>query len=179
MKSSSPVRACRLRRVSQLTRRGSNEWDEGTLRRYFFPWDVEDILKIKLPANKRSDWVVWQYEKSGLFSVRSAYRLALERAHNLDEVGTSALANGERGVWRKIWKLPVLPKVRNFIWKLIKNGLSTNANRQYRHLTDDASCEMYCAGREDCYHAVMEWPHAKALRDVMREVWSLPSEDRL
>jgi hypothetical protein len=57
MMSSHPVRACRLRHVSQLIRRGSNDWDEGTLRRYFYPWDVHEILKIKLPANKKSDWV--------------------------------------------------------------------------------------------------------------------------
>jgi hypothetical protein len=57
MRLSWPVRMCTLRQVSQLLRRGSNEWDEATLQRYFYPWDVEEILKIKLPANKRLDWV--------------------------------------------------------------------------------------------------------------------------
>jgi hypothetical protein len=33
--------------------------------------------------------------------------------------------------------------------------------------------------KEDCYHAVMECPHAKALRNAMREVWCLPPEERL
>jgi hypothetical protein len=65
--------------------------------------------------------------------VRSAYRLALRREHDLDAIATSGSANGERGVWKKIRKLPVIPKVRNFLWKLIKNGLPTNANRRYRH----------------------------------------------
>jgi hypothetical protein len=76
---------------------------------------VEEILKIRLPENKRPDWVAWKYEKSGVFSVKSAYRLALTRDHDLDAMGTIVSANGERGVWKKIWKLPVLPKVRNFI----------------------------------------------------------------
>jgi hypothetical protein len=179
MKPSGPIRACRLRCVSHLLRRGSNEWDEGTLRRYFFPWDVDEILKIRLPATKRPDWVTWQYEKTGLFTVRSAYRLALERAQNLNEVGTCSAANGERRKWCKIWKLPVLLKVHNFIWKMLKNGIPTNANRQYRHITNDASCEMCGASREDCFHATMECPHAKTLREAMREVWPLPPEDRL
>jgi hypothetical protein len=73
----------------------------------------------------------------------------------------------------------VLPKVQNVIWRLIKNGLPTSANRRYRHLTGDASCEMCCATSEDCYHVVMQCPHAKALRDVMREVWCLPMEEML
>jgi hypothetical protein len=158
---------------------GSNEWDEGTLRQYLYPWDVEEILKIKLSINKIPDWVAWQYEKSGVFSVISAYRLALTRAQNLNAMGSSATASDEHGVWRKNWILLMLPKVRNFIWKMIKNGLPTNGNRCYRHLTDDASCEMCYNRKEDYYHAVMECPHAKALRNAMREVWCLPPEERL
>jgi hypothetical protein len=180
MKPSGSVRACRLRRVSQLMRQGTNEWDEGMLRRYFYTWDVDEILKIRLPVNKISDWVARQYEKTGIFSVRSAYRsLALRREHDLVAMGTSGSANGERGVWKKIWKLPVIPKVRNFFWKLIKNGLPTNANRHYRHITDNAACEMCGAVREDGFHAVIECPHAKTLREAMRKVWHLPEENRL
>jgi hypothetical protein len=32
---------------------------------------------------------------------------------------------------------------------------------------------------EDCYHAVMLCPHAKVLRDAMRKVWCLRSEELL
>jgi hypothetical protein len=165
--------------MSQLMHQGSNEWDEGMLRRYFYPWDVEEILKIKLSANKRPDWVAWPYEKSGVFSVRSAYRMALIRAQDLDDMGSSTSASGERSAWKQIWKLLTLPNVRNFIWKLIKNGLPTNANRCYRHLTVDASCELCSAMYEDCYHAVVQCLHAKVLRDAMREVWRLPVEELL
>jgi hypothetical protein len=52
-------------------RQASNEWDETTLRRYFHTWDVDEILRIKLPTNKKPDWVAWQYEKSRVFSVKS------------------------------------------------------------------------------------------------------------
>jgi hypothetical protein len=38
MKPSGPAQVCRLRRVSQLMRQGTNEWDEGMLRRYLFQW---------------------------------------------------------------------------------------------------------------------------------------------
>jgi hypothetical protein len=62
----------------------TNEWDEGTLRRFFYLWDVDEILKTKLPVNKIPDWVAWQYEKSGIFTVRSAYMLALMRVLGLN-----------------------------------------------------------------------------------------------
>jgi hypothetical protein len=135
--------------VSQLLRHESNEWDEGTLRRYFFHWDMEEIMKIRLPVNKRSDWFARQYKKTGIFSVRSVYKLALTRDHDLDAVGTSVSASRERSVWKKIWKLPILPKVCNFIWKVSRNGLPTNANRRYRHIAEWASCHICDAECED------------------------------
>jgi hypothetical protein len=70
-------RPCRLRKVSHLIRQGSGSWDEAVVHRYFYPWDVDEILKMKLPSVDMSDCVDWHYEKSGLFSVKSAYRLAL------------------------------------------------------------------------------------------------------
>jgi hypothetical protein len=73
----------------------------------------------------------------------------------------------------------VLPKIRNFAWKMIKNGPPTNANRRYRHITVDAPCELCSERIEDCYHAVMGCPHAVALREAMREVWCMPPEEML
>jgi hypothetical protein len=107
LKPSGSRRVCRLRRVSQLMSEGTNDWDEARIRQNFHPWDVEEILKIKIPANKVPDFVAWHYERSGVFSVRSAYRLALSRATNLEREGSSSSLRGDRAVWRKLWKLPV------------------------------------------------------------------------
>jgi hypothetical protein len=179
MKPSGAVRTCRLRRVAQLMRPGTNERDEDTLRRFFYPWDVVEILKIKLPENKTPDLIAWHYEKTGLFSVRSAHRLALTRATDLDAMGSSSDPRGERAIWKKTWKMPVLAKGRNLIWKMVRSGLPTNENRCYRHITQDVSCELCYTPCEDCFHAVMTCPHAKALKIAMREVWDLPPEERL
>ena len=42
----------------------------------FAPLDVEEILKIKLYSSFE-DIIAWHYERSGIFSVKSAYKLAL------------------------------------------------------------------------------------------------------
>jgi hypothetical protein len=116
------------------------------------------------PPPPQPDSIAWHYEKSGVFSVRSAYRLALTRALNLEEEGSSTAPRGDRAVWKKLWNLPIPPKVRNFLWKLVKNGLPTNENRRYRHLTSDGSCEMCSYKMENGFHAVIDCPHAKSLR---------------
>jgi hypothetical protein len=36
------------------------------------------IMKIRLPSHPTEDFVSWFYEKSGIFLVRSAYRLVKE-----------------------------------------------------------------------------------------------------
>jgi hypothetical protein len=107
------------------------------LKCYLFPWDVEEVLKIKLLASRGPDCVAWHYEKLEIFTVRSAYKLAIKTTQDLDAMGSSTTASGECGVWKKLWRLRVLLKTRNFAWKMIKNGLPTNANRQYRHITVD------------------------------------------
>jgi len=128
LKISGSVRLCRLRRVSHLINQDSNSWDETKLRRYFHIWDVDEILKIKIPAGDTEDLIAWHYEKSGVFSVRSAYRLALACDQDLGAVGSSLARNGELPIWKKLWKVPVPPKVRIFAWKLINDGMPTNAN---------------------------------------------------
>jgi hypothetical protein len=75
--------------------------------------------------------------------------------------------------------LPILSKVHNFIWKLVRNGLATNENRCHRHIAQDASCEMCFPRSKDCYHITMVCPHAKGLRMSMREFWELPLEEML
>jgi hypothetical protein len=59
LKIGGSLRSCRLRKVSHLIDQRSNSWDESTLRRYFYPWDVDKILKIKLPANAFVDRIAW------------------------------------------------------------------------------------------------------------------------
>ena len=40
--------------------------------------DIDDILKIKLPRGHNKDAVAWHYEKTGCFSIKSAYRLSMD-----------------------------------------------------------------------------------------------------
>ena len=62
----------------------------GKSRSYFFPWDATEILKIKLSACKVNDVIAWHNEKSGIFTVCSAYRLAMSISHNLGAEGSSS-----------------------------------------------------------------------------------------
>jgi ribosomal protein L32 len=152
-------------------------WKEETLTRYFYQFDVDEILKIKLPSGIEEDFVAWHYEKTGCFSVRSAYRLSIE-LRDLDSTGSSTRPDGERPVWKKLWKLPIPQKVKVFAWKLAHNGLANEGNKKARKIAVLSSCKL-CGGEETTHHVVIQCPHARNLRQAMRQRWRLPTEEKI
>jgi hypothetical protein len=170
------TRTCRLRRVSHLIDQRYKTWDEVKVRRHFYQCDVEEIMKIKLSPNIDTDWVSWNFEKSGMFSVRSAYRLAMREKYEMGTMGSSATPECERTVWKSIWRANIPSKVKVFAWKVVRNGLPTRLNKKYRHLEQESSCLLCGHPEEDCFHAVITCPHARALRKELRKHLALPDE---
>ena len=63
-----------------------------------------------------------------------------------------------------------------FAWKVIHNGLATQANKKARCLEHQSTCIVCGDECEDGYHAIMQCPHAVNLRTAMRMKWQLPAE---
>nr|TKW24194.1 hypothetical protein SEVIR_3G036500v2 [Setaria viridis] len=114
---------CRLRWVSHLIDQTSNIWDEAAIRRFFYPYDANEILKIKLPSTPSADWVAWNFEKTVMFLVRSAYKLAMREKYEMGATGCSSSAEGERDLWKRVWSAGVPPKVRVFAWQVLSRVL--------------------------------------------------------
>ena len=138
LKPEGQKRPCRLKWVSQLIDNDSRCWKEDVLHRYFYDHDVEEIQKIRIPWRPADDVVAWHWEKSCCFTIRSAYRLAVDIQELDSRLGASSRhPDGHRPVWRKFWALPVPHKVRIFGWKLIQGGLATKSNKRRRNLERD------------------------------------------
>jgi hypothetical protein len=155
----------------------SRQWNIEVLNKFFYS-NVEEILKIKLPSRGNEDIVAWHYEKTGCFSVRSAYRLGMDGKEAERRTSSSSYTSGDRPVWKKLWSLPIPPKVKVFAWKLAHNGLATQANKTARKMERKSTCQL-CGGDEDAHHAVLMCPHARMLRSAMIEFWELPEEQEL
>jgi hypothetical protein len=56
---------------------GRREWDEQLIRECMYNHDALEVLQIRLSDKSQEDQIAWALEKSGIFSVKSAYRLAL------------------------------------------------------------------------------------------------------
>lgn len=62
------------------------------------------------------------YSKKGIFLIRSAYHLALQLQQAAKE--KASIEKLVEGFWQKIGQLKTPEKVKNFIWRALKNILS-------------------------------------------------------
>jgi ribonuclease HI len=170
---------CRLRWVSDFLNHDGS-WNEQLVRRWFEAIDVHEILKIQTSRRNDPDFIAWNPDKTGVFTVRSAYRLAFEEQLRAEgRQATSSEPLGASPDWKCIWQCPVPHKVRIFAWKLAQNALATQSNMARRGMETPATCLICGVEEETTYHAMIKCPHARGLWDVMKEVWALPPDELL
>jgi hypothetical protein len=87
------------------------------------------------------DFVACHYKKNGLFSVRSAYRLATQIHHGVGVVNSTSNSDQGCDAWKKVWRVKVSSKVSVFAWRIINNGLPTPVNKKYCHLEQQDACQ--------------------------------------
>jgi hypothetical protein len=111
MKVTANLTNSRFRRVDKLINHEDRSWKEDLVRKIFMPHDAEEILKICLPRIDEDDFISWIPEKHGMFTVKSAYNLALDLRSN-NPPNSSENLNGDRSLWNTIWSANVPPKVK-------------------------------------------------------------------
>ena len=143
----------------------------------FHSFDAEEIIKINIPSTDTKDRVAWHHERNGVFSVRSAYKLAASlKTHAAQEPSSSSGEVQDRSIWDNIWKAKVPPKVKIFGWRVATSSLATKKNKFRRTLELDAICNICGVDEEDEFHAVLECTKSSAVREALRKVWDLPPE---
>ena len=169
---------CRLRRVAELLD-GEGSWRMDLLRRYFLPADVDIITSIRTSTRVTEDIIAWAPERNGIFTVRSAYRLAMDERERPSASATSRAPDGRRAIWKIIWGCPAPPKVRVFAWRVVTNSLATWANKASRHLELTDICPLCGVEREDGFHALCRCPLARELWRVMALDWNIPKVEAI
>ncbi|XP_062119896.1 uncharacterized protein LOC133834323 [Humulus lupulus] len=88
----------------------------------------------------------WKGEHSGIYSVKSAYRLTQELKGVVPRDNNS-------GFWRDLWNLKIPPKVKDFIWRAVSNCLPTRFQLGHRKIT------LPCTLCPRCLRSVETIPH--------------------
>ena len=104
--------------------------------------DTVIIENIPLSTDGREDFWAWHYERSGIFSVRSAYRMMVsDKATTtwLDYIAGRSDARSEEKEWVDLWRVKLPPKIRMFLWRLACHSIPTGDIRHRRNMARTTS----------------------------------------
>ena len=124
----------------------------------------KEILAIPLSMTASQDKLIWKENSAKLFTVKSAYQIALKLKEKNRVKHSRAVTN--QALWKKIWTLKTPPKVKMFVWRACSNILPTRENLHGRKMKIDPQCEICCQKPESIGHLLWECPLA-------RNVWAL------
>lgn len=106
--------------VSELLDQGNARWNAQLIYQVFLPYDAAAMLDIPVCARAIDDFWSWNFEKIGVFSVRSAYRMLVaikkRREDWLENRAGSSNSPGNEKSWSTRWKIPVPAKIKVFLW---------------------------------------------------------------
>ncbi|CAN1772638.1 Transcription factor MYC2 [Linum perenne] len=130
------------------------EWDEELVENIFNERDASIILSTPLPRRRRADELVWHFSRDGGYTVRSAYRLTMDRS----------LAHSQLtlpGEWTRLWKVQVPPRNKHFIWRLSRDAVPTKENLHYRRIFVPRECGLCGLADETAGHLFIHCPIAQ------------------
>ncbi|KAM6553480.1 hypothetical protein CsatB_014242 [Cannabis sativa] len=134
--------------VNSLMDTHETSWDIPLVQDMFNSRDAHLILGIPLSATPIEDCWSWRGERSGSFSVRSAYDLL-----QISTYGQQNQPNS--GFWHRFWHLKIPPKVKNFMWRAITNTLLTCLELASRNVDLSSLCPVCHNAGETASHVLL------------------------
>ena len=150
--------------VCELINKATSEWNIDKLNSWFIPEDRDAILGIPLSSSNTQDRLIWAENRSGKFTVKSAYALVLEEKARVARANCSDETT-RRKIWKSIWLLKIPQKIKHFAWNAVLGILATKSNLEKRKVTSNGICELCGDNEETVCHLLWSCDHAK-------EVWN-------
>jgi hypothetical protein len=153
-----PKGQCLLTHVAELINLITNDWDVKLVKQTFWEMDVQIILSTPI-RSEFEDFPAWFHDNKGVFSVRSPYKIYVRQRDASIPSSSGGLI--ESSFWKKLWDLPCLPKVQQFIWHLTHNSLPLRVNMARRGIKCDTLCACCKRLDEDGSHVFLKCKDSK------------------
>ncbi|KAA3470487.1 reverse transcriptase [Gossypium australe] len=154
-------------KVADLINCQTREWNREVVEYTFGADEADKILRIPLAKYPHDDLLAWRGEPTGVFSVKSSYKLLQSFDPN-----TYAIQLSYIDFYKKMWCIDLPTKLKINMWKASWNYLPTRVNLLHKKLTTDASCPRCGLETETLNHLLRECP-------ISVEMWSYLSEVKL
>ncbi|XP_058758794.1 uncharacterized protein LOC131632046 [Vicia villosa] len=133
-------------------------WRTDLVKNTFEADDAKHILGIPLSRRNVVDKQVWQHEKTGEYSVKTAYHVCI-RDKAAKEPGPSTPPSQD--LWKKVWNAPIHTKIKHILWRLASNIVPTKTNLQKKGIVLDETCGLCQHGTESASHLFTQWDFAR------------------
>lgn len=106
-----------------------SKWNKDIIEEIFDDQATQSILKVKCANDQRVDKLCWKHTSSGECTSKSAYNY-LFKENNSDH---SIIPTLHLNLLKKMWSDRLIPpKVKTFMWRLLRNALPTANNLHFR-----------------------------------------------
>jgi hypothetical protein len=139
-------------RVQELIDLNTKSWKQQLLNQIFTKEEVGAINSLALSGTIHEDVIMWRGTKNGIFSIKSAYHLAMEEDNNKrPECSINPKVSELCGV---IWKLAIPNAGKNFMWWAYHNLLPTKRNLLSRKVVKESMCPFCEMEKETVSHII-------------------------
>ncbi|KAL5806493.1 hypothetical protein ACOSQ4_029226 [Xanthoceras sorbifolium] len=128
---------------------------------------MDAILSIPPSSPYTDDSHCWHYDKSGIYSVKSANWLSMQNNDRASSSSSGSLW------WKTMWKLHIPSKIKFFLWKASLGWLSSLMVLTARKVPTHVSCFLCNAEVETPVHAIWGCCKLKPMRKLFSQLAGL------
>ncbi|KAK4270407.1 hypothetical protein QN277_023445 [Acacia crassicarpa] len=108
------------------------------------------------------DKLVWTKSKNGVYTVKLGYHSRKScKSANVARPSSSTVIHPS--CWKSIWKIKVIPRVQQFIWRLLSRAIATKAALVRRRRSQDNLCPVCVEAEESIEHVFFHCPWTRCV----------------
>ncbi|KAE8667347.1 hypothetical protein F3Y22_tig00112411pilonHSYRG00033 [Hibiscus syriacus] len=142
-------------RVAEFMVPGCARWDEDKVVGVLRTADADKVLKT-LIAPVREDRLLWKHHGSGFYSAKSGYNWLMIRSSPTLVVD---------GIWNRIARARVLPKIRIFGWRICHDAIPVGAKLVQASIGNGV-CPLCLLELETVLHAIKDCPKVRSVLEI-------------
>ncbi|XP_048621839.1 uncharacterized protein LOC106398406 [Brassica napus] len=150
--------------VDKLIDPQNNCWKLDKLQELFYEEDIKRILAMQTAFDQQDYWV-WLHNRNGSYSVKSGYWF-INRFNREEEIKVAEMRPSLNDLKTEVWKIPTVPKIKNFIWRAISNAIPVGELLVKRGIKMDPVCQACGYQGESINHIIFGC-------SIARQVWAL------
>ncbi|KAF7824560.1 uncharacterized protein G2W53_022704 [Senna tora] len=154
--------------VSELISADGTSWDDEKMELAFDDETCRKIRCIPLARLCTTDKWAWKGEASGVFSVKSCYKMAMKELWEGVDMVPNLFCVLPPGFWKSIWQLPLLSRYKVFLWRACLGIIPTIEALNRRGMEIEENCQLCGIDSEDVFHVLVDCSCLKQVWDEAR-----------